>query len=207
MNAESLIFDVDGTLWDSVALVAKGWNLALREAGLEASCTADSIRPLFGKTMDEIAAAFLPGQTPARRSEIMDSCMAWENRVLWEDPCRIFYPGVLETLRKLSRRHRLFIVSNCHLGYIELVVEKGNLGDIVTDHLCFGETGTCKAQTIRTLMERNGITSAAYIGDTQGDLEATHGAGLPFVWAAYGFGTPETWEAKIDSFPELEKLF
>lgn len=207
MNAESLIFDVDGTLWDSVPLVAKGWNLALREAGLEEKCTVDSIRPLFGKTMDEIAAAFLPDETPERRAKIMASCMDWENRVLQEDPCHIFYPGVLETLRELSKHHRLFIVSNCHLGYIELVVEKGRLEDVIVDHLCFGETGTCKAETIRRLMERNGIVSGAYIGDTQGDLDATHGAGLPFVWAAYGFGTPEAWEAKIDSFPELLQLF
>ena len=33
MNPESLIFDVDGTLWDSVDLVVRGWNLALEEAG------------------------------------------------------------------------------------------------------------------------------------------------------------------------------
>ena len=34
MHAESLIFDVDGTLWNSVDLVVKGWNLALEEGGL-----------------------------------------------------------------------------------------------------------------------------------------------------------------------------
>ena len=39
-------------------------------------------------------------------------------------------------------------------------------------------------------MERNRITSAAYVGDTQGDLEAARLAGIPFVWAAYGFGNP-----------------
>ena len=35
MNVESLIFDVDGTLWNSVPLVAKGWNLALEELGMQ----------------------------------------------------------------------------------------------------------------------------------------------------------------------------
>ena len=39
MNPESLIFDVDGTLWDSVDLVVRGWNLALEEAGREPTCT------------------------------------------------------------------------------------------------------------------------------------------------------------------------
>lgn len=50
---------------------------------------------------------------------------------------------------------------------------------------------------MRLLMERNGIAEAAYVGDTQGDLEAARLAGIPFVWAAYGFGKPEAWEVRI----------
>ena len=56
-------------------------------------------------------------------------------------------------------------------------------------------------------MERHGITDAVYIGDTQGDMEASCMAGLPFVFCRYGFGTPEKFDAAVDSFPELEKLF
>ena len=72
MNPESLIFDVDGTLWDSVDLVVRGWNLALEEAGREPTCTPEGIRPLFGKTMDEIALAFLPDQGPEERRRLMN---------------------------------------------------------------------------------------------------------------------------------------
>lgn len=207
MNAESLIFDVDGTLWDSVDLVVRSWNVALQENGLTPNCTADRIRPLFGKTMDEIARAFLPEESPARQRAVMASCLAWEDRVLAEDPCDIFYPQVRQTLELLSRRHRLFIVSNCQNGYIELLLEKGNLGALIRDFACFGQTGTCKGETIRLVMERNRITDAAYIGDTQQDLEAARLAGIPFVWAAYGFGQPEAWEARIDRFCQLAELF
>ena len=98
MNPESLIFDVDGTLWDSVDLVVRGWNLALEEAGREPTCTPEGIRPLFGKTMDEIALAFLPDQGPEERRRLMNSCMAWEDRVMQDDPCEIFYPQVRQTL-------------------------------------------------------------------------------------------------------------
>lgn len=207
MNLESLMFDVDGTLWDSVDLVTRGWNLALEEAGLPPTCTPEGIRPLFGKTMDEIALAFLPDQGPEKRRELMAACMAWEDRVMQSDPCEIFYPRVRETLEALSRRYRLFIVSNCQVGYIELLLEKGGLGSLIRDHACFGETGLCKGETVRLVMERNRITSAAYVGDTQGDLEAARMAGIPFVWAAYGFGRPEAWEARIDRFSQLTELF
>ena len=127
MKPESLIFDVDGTLWNSVELVAKGWNLALEEAGLPPTCTPDNIRPLFGKTMDEIAAAIFPSLPQEERLKRMASCLNWEDRVMQADPCRIFYPQVRQTLTALAQHYRLFIASNCQRGYIELLLEKGDL--------------------------------------------------------------------------------
>ena len=56
MKVESLIFDIDGTLWDSRQLVAEGYNLQLCEEGLEKYCVnAEQLKALFGKTMSEIA--------------------------------------------------------------------------------------------------------------------------------------------------------
>ena len=86
-------------------------------------------------------------------------------------------------------------------------MEKLGLTPYIQGHLCFGDTGTEKGETIRRLMEAHGITSAAYIGDTQGDLDAARQAGIPFVFAAYGFGNPESWEAKIETPEQLLQLF
>lgn len=208
MNAESLIFDIDGTLWDSREIVAKGYNLQLEAEGLgRLSVTAEQLRPLFGKTMREIADSILSEIPEDRRYDLMERCMETEQKVLEQDPCKIGYPLVKETLTQLARRHRLFIVSNSQQGYPELTMEKLGISHLIQGHLCFGDTGTDKGTTIRTLMQRYDITSAVYIGDTQGDMEATRAAGLPFVWAAFGFGNPEHWDAKIDSFVSLTDLF
>ena len=60
MNFESLIFDIDGTLWDSRALVAEGYNIQLEREGLShLFVTEEILRPLFGKVMTEIADAIL----------------------------------------------------------------------------------------------------------------------------------------------------
>ncbi len=208
MRAESLIFDVDGTLWDSVELVAKGWNRGLREDGTtNLVCTPERLRSLFGKTMDEIELELLPGLEPARRHALMTRMFAWEHRTMEEDPCQILYPRVQETVRVLSRRHRLFIVSNCQKGYIELLLKKSEMGPWFTGHICFGDTGLCKGETLRLLLKRWCISSAVYVGDTQGDLEAARMAGVPFIWAAYGFGAPEGYDAKIETFAQLSELF
>ena len=207
MNYESLIFDIDGTLWDSRALVAEGYNIQLKAEGLDHLCvTAEDLKPLFGKVMTEIADAMLVSIPEAERYDLMERCMATENRYLEENPCHIGYPGVRETIAKLSERYRLFIVSNSQCGYPELCVEKLGLMPYIQGHLCFGDTGTSKGKTIRTLMEKYAITSCAYIGDTQGDYEATVEAGIPFVWCTYGFGTPDGYAEKVDRFEDLLNL-
>lgn len=207
MNYESLIFDIDGTLWDSRALVAQGYNIQLKKEGLEhLAVDAETLKALFGKVMTDIADQIFASIPTPERYALMERCMATENRYLQENECRIGYPGVRETLAELSARHRLFIVSNSQQGYPELCMEKLGLTPYITGHLCFGDTGTSKGKTIRTLMAQYQIQSCAYIGDTQGDYEATLEAGIPFIWAAYGFGTPAGYVAKIDSIAQLLEL-
>ena len=204
---ESLIFDIDGTLWDSRALVAEGYNIQLRSEGLEHLCvTAEDLKPLFGKVMTEIANAILASVPVSERYALMDRCMATENQYLHDNPCHIGYPGIRETMAQLSKKYRLFIVSNSQCGYPELCIEKLGLTDYITGHLCFGDTGTEKGETIRRLMEKYNIQNAAYVGDTQGDYEATVQAGIPFIFAAYGFGHPERWDGRIEKFEDLLTL-
>ena len=204
MNVEALILDIDGTLWDSRALVAEGYNIQLRSEGLAHLCvTAEDLKPLFGRVMTDIADVILSSVPVPERYGVMERCMDTENRHLLASPCDYAYPGIRETLETLAKHYRLFIVSNSQQGYPEVCMEKLGITHLIEGHLCFGDTGTSKGKTIRTLMERWQIASAAYIGDTQGDYEATVEADIPFIWAAYGFGTPARCAAKIDSFPQL----
>ena len=207
MKYESLIFDIDGTLWDSRALVAEGYNIQLTKEGLSHLCvTAEDLKPLFGKVMTEIADVILASIPAESRYALMERCMDTENRYLHENPCRIGYPGVAETIAKLRETYRLFIVSNSQCGYPELCMEKLGLTPYIEGHMCFGDTGTSKGKTIRTLMEKHKITSCAHIGDTQGDYEATVEAEVPFIWCTYGFGTPDGYAEKIDRFEDLLNL-
>ena len=201
---KSLIFDIDGTLWDSREIVARGYNDYLREIGrADLQVDAQYLKTLFGKTMTEIADIMLADIEAPRRYEIMCGCMEREDEFLHDDPCDIAFPGVKETLGELKEHYRLFIVSNAQCGYPELMMDKLGIRELFEGWMCFGDTGLPKGDTIRILMERHHIDDALYIGDTQGDLEASRVAGIPFVFCAYGFGSPDRWDARIEQFREL----
>ena len=204
---KSLIFDIDGTLWDSRAIVAQGYNDYLREIGRpDLQVDAEYLKTLFGKTMTEIADIMLSSIEKPRRYDVMQGCMDREDEFLHNDPCNIAFPGVQETLQKLKEDYRLFIVSNAQCGYPELMMEKLCIRQLFEGWMCFGDTGLPKGDTIRILMERHGIEDAVYIGDTQGDLEASVYAGIPFIFCAFGFGDPESWDAKLEDFRQLPEL-
>ena len=201
---ESLILDIDGTLWDSRALVADGYNIQLELEGLHhLKVCVDDLTPLFGKTQKELADVLFASLPEEDREPLIIRCMERENLYLAESECKVGYPGVRETLETLAKSYRLFIVSNSQCGYPELCIEKLGLTDYIEGHMCFGDTGTSKGKTIRTLIDKHNIGSCIYIGDTQGDLEACQEANVPFIFCAYGLGKAESWDAKIDSIEEL----
>ena len=103
MKPESLIFDIDGTLWDSRAIIAEGYNEVLRQAGYPELCVeAEDLKKLFGKTMTEIADIMLTAISKEERYPLMDKCMEVGDGKLLDDPCESGYPCVKETLEELS---------------------------------------------------------------------------------------------------------
>lgn len=207
MKFESIIFDVDGTLWDSRALLAEAYNEQLRSEGLPAEVTAEILRPLFGKTMTALADGVFPNVPAPERYALMDRCILKMDEHLekYASPA-IGYPDLRRVMEQLRKTHRLFIVSNGQKGYPQMAAKKLGLADLMDGYLSFGDTGKSKGQTLLQLMAAHNIQSAVYVGDTQGDLEACREAGIPFIWTTYGFGMPEAYWEKVDSFAGLLKI-
>lgn len=207
MDFESLIFDIDGTLWDSRDVVAESYNAQVRDEGYDCyTVDVEKLTSVFGKTTTAIADDLFPGLSDEIRYPLMDRCLKREDETLKDYTKDISYPGVKETLEKLAKKHRLFIVSNSECGYLAIFLEKMGIGHLLSGHLCYGDTKTCKGDTIKKLMADHHITSACYIGDTEGDMEAAEQAGIPFIRCTYGFGDPERYWKKIDSFDQLLNL-
>lgn len=206
LRCDSVIFDVDGTLWDTTKVISAAWNDILRSEGVTGVViTPDDLKRTFGKQIPEIADDLLPNFPKETRRALIDDCCRLQTPVLKRTPGRL-YDGVREMLSALSKTHRLFVVSNCEKGYIETLIETCHLDGFFEDFECYGNTQLPKSGSMRLLIERNNLRSPIYVGDTQGDSAACREAGVPFVFAAYGFGTPCEWKAKIEKPLDLLRI-
>ncbi len=207
IHCDGILFDLDGTLWDSVDGILLTWNQVLeRHHWFRPPITRQEQENVMGMQMDDIARRLFPGHPFSQQMAYMEECMELENSYLRVHG-GILYPDVEETLQALNRKHPLCIVSNCQKGYIEAFLEAHHLEKYFCDHLSFGDTGRSKGENNREIIARNGFEHPVYVGDTQGDRQSAQDAGIPFVYAAYGFGTVTDYAAKAEHFDELKDIF
>lgn len=203
---DSILFDLDGTLWDTTDIVAEAWNTILEnENGIDVRVTGAQLRGLFGRPLPEIASIIFPELSKEEQVSLIGRCCEEEHRALEKTP-GILYPELEETLDALSKKYPLCIVSNCEAGYIELFLRVTGLTKYFTDHICPGDTGMGKGDNNLALVKRNGFQAPVYVGDTFGDANAAAYAKIPFIFAGYGFGQVTEYYAKINAFSELKSL-
>ena len=155
MYTDGIIFDVDGTLWDSTPIVAEAWTQAVLECGIkDRIVTAGELKQLFGKTMSVIAASLFPEASKEVQEIILEKCCVYEEEALEENQQDICYPDVREVIKQLAKTYDLYIVSNCQCGYIEQFLRKTQLEAYIKDIECFGNTGKNKGENIRLLVKR-----------------------------------------------------
>lgn len=126
---QGIIFDMDGTLWDSAANVAESWNEAIRQDGrLNKALTETDIKGVMGKTMDVIAKLLFPEISEKEQETLLAECCRIENDYLREHG-GVLYPDLEDTFKELKKTYELYIVSNCQKGYIEAFLDHYHFWD------------------------------------------------------------------------------
>lgn len=203
---DSIIFDLDGTLWDASIACTEAWNITFTQSGYgDHVLTPSDIHSFAGLKLETIFKqhlSFIPGhehsQTIGRYGENESRLMSSKGGIL--------YPDVREVLNELSPTFRLFVASNCLKGYIENFIRFNNLQNLFGDFESSGNTGLTKSENIRLIIERNNLQSPVYVGDTPLDYEAARSNNIPFIYASYGFGVVDGSEYRIEHFHELKQL-
>ncbi|MCF0150709.1 MAG: HAD family hydrolase [Firmicutes bacterium] len=203
---KAVIFDMDGTIWDSSKEVTQSWLQICSDNGLGDVITEKKIRDCMGMVMDDIFDKLLADRPAAFRRKIQTECERYENTYL-ESHCGKVYDGLKEALQQLrSMGYATMIVTNAQDGYVQAFFAGSGMGSLFDDIEMYGRTGLSKADNIRLIMERNAIAAAVYVGDTLLDMQSAAQAGCHFVHAAYGFGSAPEASYSISCPAELPAL-
>ena len=202
-SRDSVLFDLDGTLWDSAEVVARAWTQVLDAHGRHV--TAEDMHGVMGLQLPEIGKRLFPDMEPEAIRRIVEECCELECRMIRREGGRLF-PGLTEMLRKLSAQMPLMIVSNCQEGYIESFLAYHELEKYFRDYEYARVKGHSKGDNIRSVVQRNGLKAPCYVGDTIMDEQAAGQAGVPFIFASYGFGRAEQYAARIGCPMDLADL-
>lgn len=196
---DSVLFDLDGTLWDSneAAITVFG-----ETCGAVSKRVLQSLQGLPCSVIMEKLFPDMGTQEREKKEHIFYRCF---HEYLRKNPAAL-YPNVIKTLERLSEQYQLLVVSNSQSGYIDTFIEVNRLENIIYGYLSFDDTGKSKAENIRQIIDSYHLKSPVYVGDIQSDANAAHQAGIPIVYASYGFGEIHDAEYTIQDISELEEI-
>lgn len=204
IDPDSLIFDMDGTLWDAVDSYCKVWEKTFDDAGIaHTPVSREQLLAMMGMHLEDIIARLAP---QLAGNEKFLSLLDANERSMMPVLSGRFYPGVRETIARLSVGRRLFMVSNCGSHGLENFINLAGIRPSITEALSHGSTGKTKAQNISDLIERYGLKLPYYVGDTQSDADAARAAGAKMIFCSYGFGHVTQPDITIDCFNQLNDI-
>ena len=202
---KAVIFDLDGTLWDTSDVVVKIWNSVLSRRCPRLKMTKEIMSSLMGKNKAQFMDDFFVSVKKAEAESLINEIFKCEQEYLKKHGVNM-YDGVVDTLKILKEKYKLAIVSNCQSGYLNSFLEYYSLRELLTDFECAGSSPLSKGENIALVISRNGFEKAIYVGDTKSDENAAKEAGISFVYASYGFGEVDSYDAVINSFGEIKTI-
>ena len=206
----SVIFDLDGTLWEVIESTQKSANYIASKFNLK-EINKDTICKVFGLNKEEAAKLYFPNIELDKSTKLIDEIAVINIDNLKNNGGNV-YQGVKEVLKKLVDKYDLYIVSNtAEIEYIRAFLKSADAKELFKDYIAASSLNISKTDAIKKIIEDNKVESAVYIGDTIIDLESAKNNKIPFVYAKYGFGKNLNAKYSISDIKELpnvlEKIF
>jgi phosphoglycolate phosphatase len=203
---DSIIFDMDGTLWDAVDTYAASWNMVFKELNIDKTISRDELATMVGWEGKKVLKAMMPEFDEETQLDIYTKVNDVRRQLLPQKG-GILYDGVKDGVKQLAEKYPLFILSNCAKGVIRLFIDWACIDEHIIDEIAYGTNFMPKHYNIKVLMERHNLKNPVYVGDTEGDGEQSRLAGIPFVFVSYGFGATDDHDIRFNSFADFTDYF
>ena len=203
---DSLIFDLDGTLWDAVETYVLAWNEYFRIKAIDYRVNKALLDSGMGLEQKLYLEKLIPQFPISQRVEIYNDVIKIQNKLI-ETLGGTMYEGVFDGLKSLAGKYKLFIVSNCPEFTIPHFMKWSGLGPYINDYMEHGQNFKSKAENIQLLIEKHSLKKPLYIGDTDSDAVQCAKAGVPFILMEYGFGSTEACYKRFGSFSEFSNYY
>ena len=193
------VFDVDGTLVDSLETIAAAMGEAFTDLDLGAP-DPDAVRRVIGLSLLEAAQMLLPEADPGTWTALVDAyrgrAKARLDRPGYRDP---LYPGALDTLRALEGQGYLLglATGKSRRGVERFLDQFGLRGRFVTTQTADDGPSKPHPAMLDRAMAEAGVDrhQAVMIGDTTYDMEMAANAGILAVGVAWGYHRPDDLKA------------
>ena len=186
-----ILFDLDGTLLDTLQDLADGTNYALRQFGCPER-TLTEIRSFVGNGALNLMTQALPkGENVPTPEELLAVFKPY-----YESHCQIKtapYPGVVAALTAVAERYPIAIVSNKPDAAVKALCQEH-----FPSIYALGETPDCprkpQPDMLYKAMAQLGVDRCVYVGDSEVDILTAKNAGIPCLSVLWGFRDKELLE-------------
>lgn len=196
MKIRSILFDLDGTLVDSLEDLTDAVNHVRQEFALSPLSSAD-VRQLVGKGARNLVSRALPDCGGPEIERALQLFLDY-NAGHIVDKSRL-YPGVPEMLEILRTKGvRLAVISNKNESLSRLILHWLGIGhyfEFITGGDTFPENKPSPLPLLETLkVMQTKADECLMVGDSVNDIQAGNRAGIATVGCSWGYGFPEELE-------------
>lgn len=185
----AVIFDLDGTLLNTIEDLANALNHSLAKFGFPTR-TLPEVQSFVGNGLRRLVELAIPDGLDNPKFEDVLACF----KPYYTEHCKDAtapYPGLMEVLEELHRNHiPMAIVSNKNDAAVKTLA-KDFFGDLIS--VAIGERAEVAKKpapdTVFAALEELGLSAedAVYVGDSDVDLATAANAGLDCITVAWGF--------------------
>ena len=187
MKYDSVIFDLDGTLLDTLEDLADSMNYALSAHNMKVR-TLDEIRAFVGNGMLNLAKKAVPEGTDEKTVNAVLATFKAHYADHSQDKTKP-YDGIIPLLTSLKERGiPTAVVSNKGDYAVQLLMPKyfGDLIDVAIGEL-EGVARKPEPDTVHLAMKRMGVKNPVYVGDSEVDVLTAKNAGIDGIFVTWGF--------------------